>query len=95
VDEQLKKYVDFCAAHGMAAVGYAAYGTDPVEATVRLAEEVLRRFPGSVFFAGTLVFREENWLTRLLHNHTALAIQRQLHIKGMPLVIMPMQVDTQ
>ena len=41
------------------------------------------------------MFREENWLTRLLHNHTALAIQRKLHIMGMPLVIMPMQVDNQ
>ena len=94
VDEHLHKYVDFCHAHGMAAVGYSAYGTDPVEAAVKLADEVLRHFPGSVFFAGTLVFREEYWLTRLLHNHTALAIQRKLHLKGMPLVIMPMQVDT-
>jgi hypothetical protein len=48
-----------------------------------------------VFLADTLVFREENWLARLLHNYTALAIQRQLHIKGMPLVIMPMQVDNE
>jgi amino acid transporter len=95
VDESLHKYVEFCRAHNMAAVGYSAYGTDPVEAAVKLADDVLQRFPGSVFFAGTLVFREENWMTRLLHNHTALAIQRQLHIKGMPLVIMPMQVDTQ
>jgi hypothetical protein len=95
VDEQLQKYVEFCQAHNMAAAGYSAYGTDPVEAAVKLAEEVLERFPGSVFFAGTLVFREENWLTRLLHNHTALAIQRKLHIMGMPLVIMPMQVDHQ
>ncbi|MDH3310567.1 MAG: APC family permease [Gammaproteobacteria bacterium] len=94
VDESLRKYVEFCHAHNMAAVGYSAYGTDPVEAAVKLADQVLERFPGSVFFAGTLVFREENWLTRLLHNHTALALQRQLHIKGMPLVIMPMQVDT-
>lgn len=94
VDEQLHKYVEFCHAHNMAAVGYSAYGIDPVEAAVKLADQVLQRFPGSVFFAGTLVFREENWMTRLLHNHTALAIQRQLHIKGMPLVIMPMQVDT-
>jgi amino acid transporter len=94
VDESLHKYVEFCRAHNMAAVGFSAYGTDPVEAAVKLADDVLQRFPGSVFFAGTLVFREENWLTRLLHNHTALAIQRQLHIKGMPLVIMPMQVDT-
>ncbi len=93
VDESLHKYVEFCHAHNMAAVGYSAYGTDPVEEAVKLADEVLQRFPGSVFFAGTLVFREENWMTRLLHNHTALAIQRQLHIKGMPLVIMPMQVD--
>jgi amino acid transporter len=94
VDESLHKYVEFCHAHNMAAVGFSAYGTDPVEAAVKLADDVLQRFPGSVFFAGTLVFREENWMTRLLHNHTALAIQRQLHIKGMPLVIMPMQVDT-
>ena len=95
VDQSLHKYVEFCHAHNMAAAGYSAYGTDPVEAAVKLADEVLQRFPGSVFFAGTLVFREENWMTRLLHNHTALALQRQLHIKGMPLVIMPMQVDTQ
>ncbi len=94
VDVQLQKYVRFCHAHGMAAVGYAAYGTDPVEGASRLADEVLERFPGSVFFAGTLVFREENWLTRLLHNHTALSLQRQLHLKGMPLIIMPMQIDT-
>ncbi len=94
VDESLHKYVEFCRAHNMAAAGYSAYGTDPVEEAVKLADTVLERFPGSVFFAGTLVFREENWMTRLLHNHTALAIQRQLHIKGMPLVIMPMQVDT-
>ena len=95
VDQQLHKYVEFCHAHNMAAAGYSAYGTDPVEAAVKLAQDVLQRFPGSVFFAGTLVFREENWLTRLLHNHTALAIQRKLHIMGMPLVIMPMQVDNQ
>jgi len=93
VDEALQKYVGFCNSHGLAAAGYGAYGTDPVEAAVKLADQALRRFPGSVFFAGTLVFREENWFTRILHNHTALAIQRQLHLKGMPLVIMPMLVD--
>jgi len=93
VEEQLKKYVRFCNTHGLAATSYSAFGTDPVEATVRLADEVLERFPGSVFFAGTLVFREENWVTRLLHNYTALAIQRKLHLKGVPLVIMPMLLE--
>ena len=92
-DAQIVNYVNFCHAHGMAATGYVDFGTDPVEVALRLADRTLQRFPGSVFFAGTLVFRSENWLTRLLHNYTALAIQRKLHLRGVPLVIMPMLVE--
>ncbi len=93
-DAQIVNYVNFCQAHGMAATGYVDFGTDPVEVALRLADRTLQRFPGSVFFAGTLVFRSENWLTRLLHNYTALAIQRKLHLRGVPLVIMPMLVES-
>jgi len=93
VEEQLRKYVRFCNTHGLAAASYSAFGTDPVAATVQLADEVLERFPGSMFFAGTLVFREENWVTRLLHNYTAFAIQHKLHLKGVPLIIMPMLLE--
>ncbi len=94
VHAQLEKYVEFCRAHGLAATSYSAYGTEPVDAAMRLANQVLERFPGSMFFAGTLIFRQENWFARLLHNYTALAIQRRLHLKGVPLIIMPMVVDT-
>ena len=91
--EQVASYVDFCQAHGMASTGFVDYGTDPVEVGMRLADKALEHFPGSVFFAGSLIFHRENWLTRLLHNHTALAIQRKLHLRGVPLVIMPMLVE--
>jgi hypothetical protein len=94
VDEQLQKYVSFCQTHGLAAKAVVGYGTDPVQTAVELAEQTLKEFPNTMFFAGTLVFREENWMTRLLHNHTAFAIQRQLHLKGIQLVIMPMLVDS-
>lgn len=93
VDEQLNKYVEFCQTHGIAATAYSAFGTDPAEMSLQLTDEVLQRFPGSVFFAGILVFRHENWVTRFLHNYTAHAIQRRLHLKGIPLLIMPMLVD--
>ncbi len=93
VQAQLDKYVDFCNAHNLAATSLCAFGTDPAEESITLTEEVLRRFPGSVFFAGILVFRQENWVTRFLHNYTAHAIQRRLHLKGIPLLIMPMIVD--
>ncbi len=94
VDEQLQKYVSFCQTHGLAAKAVVGYGTDPVQTAVELAEQTLKEFSNGMFFAGTLVFREENWMTRLLHNHTAFAIQRQLHLKGIQLVIMPMLVDS-
>jgi amino acid transporter len=94
VDNQLENYVRFCRAHGMAAMSYSAFATDPVEAGMQLADKVLERFPNSVFFAGTLIFRHENLFTRLLHNYTAYALQHRLHLKGVPLVIMPMRLET-
>jgi amino acid transporter len=93
VDEQLNNYVRFCQAHGMAATCLSAFSTDPVAAGTQLAEQVLERFPNSVFFAGTLIFNQENVFTRLLHNHTAYALQQRLHLRGVPLVIMPMRLE--
>ena len=95
VEEQLDKYVAFCQANGLASRGISAFSTDPVEKAVELSERVYEYFPGSVFFAGTLVFTYENWLTRVLHNQTALALQRQLHLRNLPLVIIPLRVDNQ
>ncbi len=94
VDTQLKKYVQFCRTHGIAATSLSAFGTDPVEAGTRLADQVLERFPNSVFFAGTLIFRQENLINRLLHNQTAYVLQHRLHVKGVPLIIMPMRLET-
>ena len=73
----LSFYVDYCHANGLAATARFALGTDRVDQLVKLAEEVQREFPNSVFFTSKLVFRNETWLTRLLHNQTALALQRE------------------
>ncbi|MGH8503410.1 MAG: APC family permease [Gammaproteobacteria bacterium] len=93
VDSHLDNYVRFCRAHGMAATSYSAFGIDPVAAGTQLAAQVLDQFPNSVFFAGTLIFRQENLFTRLLHNHTAYALQQRLHLMGVPLIIMPMRLE--
>ncbi len=93
IDRQLATYVDFCKAHGLPAESRYAFGMDALDAGMILADETLKAFPGTVFFAGTLIFREENLWTKLLHNHTAFSLQRRLHLKGVQLVIMPMLVD--
>ena len=92
LDRALSFYVDYCHANGLAATARFSLGTDRVDELVKLAEEIQREFPNCVFFTSKLVFRNENWVTRLLHNQTALALQRRLHLNGMQMVILPMQL---
>jgi hypothetical protein len=98
--EQVKKsaqktldyFVYFCHSYGLAATSYLSFGTEPVDDYTQLSEKVLLDFPNSIFFASKLVFEDENWFTRLLHNQAALALQRRFHFKNMQLVILPMKL---
>ncbi|MGH8850515.1 MAG: APC family permease [Casimicrobiaceae bacterium] len=92
LDRALSFYVDYCHANGLAATARFALGTDRVDELMKLAAEIQSEFPNSVFFTSKLVFRNETWLTRLLHNQTALALQQRLHLAGMQMVILPMQL---
>lgn len=92
VDEGLDYYTAFCHSHGLAAAAYRAFGTDTAAELTRLAEQVRAMFPNCVFFASTLIFVHDNWLTRILHNQTAATLQRRLHLMGAQMVILPMKL---
>jgi hypothetical protein len=53
---------------------------------------VAKEFPRTVFFSGTLVFEKENFLTRMLHNHTPLTLQQRLQFAGRDMMILPIRV---
>jgi amino acid transporter len=89
----LNYFVNFCNSNGMAAKAYVGFGTDAIDEFVKLAEQVSKEFPNTIFFTSKLVFRRDNWLVRLLHNQAALTIQRRLHLEGMQMVILPLQVE--
>jgi amino acid transporter len=91
-NDTLKFFVDFCQSHGMASSAYLGFGTDVVNEVTRLCEEISTEYPNSIFFTSKLVFEQDNWFTRLLHNQAALAIQRRLHFEGLQMVILPMKV---
>ena len=57
-----------------------------------LAAAARDRFPNSVFFAGQLQFVRETRLTRLLHNHTASALQHRFFAENFPFVVLPIRV---
>jgi amino acid transporter len=91
-EASLSFFVDFCNSHGLAAAGYLGFGTDAVAELVQMCENINRDYPNAIFFTSKLIFENDNWFTRLLHNQAAQAIQRRLHFQGMQMVILPMRV---
>lgn len=86
-------YASFCEQQGLQATWRMAYGTDPVQALDDLAGVVSEEYPNSVCFAAKLIFANDNFLVRWLHNQTAMSLQRRLHRRGQQMVILPMKVS--
>jgi hypothetical protein len=59
-----------------------------------LCVDVAHEFPQAVFFAGKLIFvvEGESFISRFLHNHAALELQKFLQVHGLSLVILPVRV---
>jgi hypothetical protein len=89
--KDMEFYMELARQHGMASKYYLGFGVDGVEEMVKLCREAHAEFPHVVFFASTLVFENETWITRLLHNQIVYAIQRRLQLEGMQMVILPME----
>jgi hypothetical protein len=90
--EVLNYFVAYCHHHGLAAKAYLAFGTDPIEELTNLAEKICSEFPRSIFFTSKLIFERDNWYIRQLHSEAALTMLRRLHLRNMPMVILPMKL---
>lgn len=93
VEESLRKYVDTARCLGFAAEYRMGIGTDVVDEAAKLCIDLSKEFSRSTVFTGKLIFEEEKFYHRLLHNETAYAIQRRLQLKGIGSVIMPIRLD--
>jgi amino acid transporter len=94
VDSSLSYYVAYCHAHDMAAASYRCFGTDVVRELTELVEKIVEAFPNAIVFASKLIFEDDRLLPRLLHNQTAITMQRQLHLRGVQMVVLPMILHT-
>ncbi len=88
---EVDHYVTFMRQQGFYAEAHFAVGTDVADEAAKLCEQVAQRFPQAQFFAGQLVFKDENLLTRWLHNYTVFELQRRLYQNGWPMLILPIQ----
>lgn len=88
----LNYFVQFCRSNGMAAESYLAIGTDALDELSQLTQRVQKDFPNTVFFMSKLVFSNEHWWHRLLHNQAAMVLQRKLHLSGQQMMVLPMKL---
>jgi amino acid transporter len=91
-ERSLKEYVEAAHRLGLAAAYRMSIGTEAVEEAVKLCLEIAKEFPRAVFFAGKLVFEEEKWYQRILHNETAYQLQRRLQFAGLNAMVLPVRV---
>ncbi len=91
-EEMLQQYLFLAAGLGVAADYRLAIGTEAVESGEALCLAVAQEYPRSTFFAGKLIFQKERWYQRLLHNETALAIQKRLQWAGKTMVTLPVRL---
>jgi len=89
---EVERYVTYMRQEGFYAEAHFAVGTDVADEAAKLCAKVAQRFPQAQFFAGQLVFQNENLITRWLHNHTVFELQRRLYQNGWPMLILPIQV---
>jgi hypothetical protein len=88
----LEKYVAWARSQGMSADYRLAIGTEPVDSVTEMCKQIAQEYPRAIFFMGKLIFKEEKWYYRLLHNETPNAIQRRLQFDGLQAIVLPIRV---
>ena len=88
----LVKYVEWARSQGMAADYRIAIGTEAVDSITEVCKKIAEEYPRAIFFMGKLIFREDKWYYRLLHNETPNAIQRRLQFDGLQAIVLPIRV---
>jgi amino acid transporter len=91
--ESLVRYERFANTFDLPAASAFKIGTEvPAEAET-ISRELIRRYPKALFVAGQLIFSEETLWTRVLHNETAFIVQKRLQHAGIPMIVLPVQID--
>jgi len=92
ITQEADQYAEHMRRQGFYAEAVTDIGPDVIETAGELAAHIAQRFPQAVFFGGQLVFPNESWLTRLLHNFMVFALQRRIFRQGIPFLIVPVRV---
>ena len=91
--ESLERYCVFGRALGLAGASAYAVGTEVAVEAEKIGIALLKRYPKALVVAGQIIFEEDTGWNRILHNETAFMIQRRLQHAGVPMIVLPVQLD--
>jgi amino acid transporter len=89
----LDKYVQYAAWLGLPAESTFSTGIEVAVEAENIATDLIQKYPKGLFVAGQLIFEEDTFVTRILHNETAFTIQRRLQHAGVPMVVLPVRLN--
>ena len=92
VARETQRYSDYMNSHGIHAESVHEIGTDIVDTARELGERLAQKFPNIMFFGGQLVFEDETYFTRILHNFAVFGLQRAFFTYGLPFFVLPVRV---
>jgi amino acid transporter len=89
----LQKYLSLATELGIPSTYRMAVGTEAIVEAEKICAAIMVEFPLVTFVGGKVVFAREQWFQRILHNETAMAIQKRLYWRGATMVILPAKVS--
>jgi hypothetical protein len=92
-EENLRRYEAFGRALGLASSSQYAIGTEVAVEAEKLGSEIFHKYHEALFVAGQLIFENDTFWNRTLHNETAFIIQRRLQHVGVPMIVLPVRLD--
>lgn len=92
VSGDVGKYADCMKTRGFQAEARSVIGPEILSTAYSVGSELAKTYPNSTFFGGQLVFEQETYVTRLLHNFTVFGMQREFFRNGMPFFVLPIRV---
>ncbi len=93
VQQALDQYVRYANWLGLPAESRFSTGIEVAVEAQKLATDLIRKYPKGLFVAGQLIFDEDSFASRALHNETAFMIQRRLQHEGVPMVVLPVRLS--
>lgn len=91
--KDLDYLTNFCYSRSIPAMSILQTSVDPIEEINTVATKLARLYTKNAFFASQLIFSGSQWMQKMNHNKTALAMQRRIYALGLNMMILPVKVN--